>query len=177
MSCPILRRKRATASLLGSEGCVFQSFSALFCYVYVQFMLEIISISLFDTLFYRANCHWCLRLAPFLANASAYSLSTSQLILQPFCCFTYITAHSPTTGSSLTSPGEPPMLSTLKENGKTVVLQWIPGHCNIHDNKQANALAKMGANLKINPQSPMAFGSIRQCIKQTYKTISSMNWT
>ena len=43
-------------------------------------------------------------------------LPTSQLILQPFRCFTYVTAHSPTllsllqvTGSSLTSPGEPPM--------------------------------------------------------------------
>ena len=55
---------------------------------------------------------------------------TSQLILQSFCRFTYITAHSPTlpllhlrhssfvnpsrfsyiTGSSLTSPGDPPMI-------------------------------------------------------------------
>ena len=41
---------------------------------------------------------------------------TSQLILQPFRCFTYVTVHSPTllcfsyvTSSSLNSPGEPPM--------------------------------------------------------------------
>ena len=36
------------------------------------------------------------------SNPSAAS-STPQLILQPFCCFTYIT------GTSHTSPGEPPM--------------------------------------------------------------------
>ena len=80
------------------------------------------------------------------SNTSVFS-STSQLILQPFCCFTYITAHSPTlllfhlrhssfsnpsvasstsqlilqpflrfsyiTGSSLMSPGEPPMVISL----------------------------------------------------------------
>ena len=33
---------------------------------------------------------------------------TSQLILQPFFCFSYVT------DSSLTSPGEPPMFSTVK---------------------------------------------------------------
>ena len=45
------------------------------------------------------------------------ALPMSQVILQPFRCFTYVTAHSPAffrfsyvTGSSLTSPGEPPML-------------------------------------------------------------------
>ena len=50
------------------------------------------------------------------SNPSA-GLPTSQLILQPFHCSTYVTAHSPTffrfslvTGSSLTSPGGPPML-------------------------------------------------------------------
>ena len=31
------------------------------------------------------------------------------------------------------------------------------------------ALAKKGANLKINPQRPMTFGSIKQCIKRTYR--------
>ena len=47
---------------------------------------------------------------------SSVALPMSQLILQPFHCFTYFTVHSPThlslflhPGSSLTSPGEPPM--------------------------------------------------------------------
>ena len=53
---------------------------------------------------------------PTFSNLSFIS-PTSQLILQPFRRFTYVTAHSPTffcfsyvTGSSLTSPGEPPMI-------------------------------------------------------------------
>ena len=45
------------------------------------------------------------------------ALPKSQLILQPFRCFTYVTVHYPTllfrffcvTSSSLNSPGEPPM--------------------------------------------------------------------
>ena len=38
---------------------------------------------------------------------TSVALSTSQLILQPLFCFSYIT------GSSLTSPGEPPMISAV----------------------------------------------------------------
>ena len=46
------------------------------------------------------------------------ALPTSQLILQPFRCFTYVTVHSPkpffrlsyVTSSSLNSPGEPSMI-------------------------------------------------------------------
>ena len=54
----------------------------------------------------------------------SYAVSTSQLILQPFRCFTYDTARSPTllcffyvTGSSLTSPGEPPINERLESTG------------------------------------------------------------
>ena len=42
------------------------------------------------------------------SNPSAAS-STPQLILQPFCCFAYIT------GTSRTSPGEPPMHRGMKK--------------------------------------------------------------
>ena len=51
------------------------------------------------------------------------ALPTSQLILQPFCCFTYLTVHSPTifcfsyvTSSSLMSPGKPPMVTDSIQN-------------------------------------------------------------
>ena len=54
----------------------------------------------------------------------SFALPTSQLILQPFCCFTYVTVHSLTllslllvTGSSLTSPGEPPMMRSRSSQG------------------------------------------------------------
>ena len=54
-----------------------------------------------------------------LSNPSV-ALPTSQLILQPFRCYTNVTAHSPTllsfsyvTRSSLTSPGQPPMIHNI----------------------------------------------------------------
>ena len=54
---------------------------------------------------------------PGLSNPSVAS-PTSQLILLPFRPFTYVTAHYPTlpllhlvTGTSPTSPGEPPMIN------------------------------------------------------------------
>ncbi|KAJ4446881.1 hypothetical protein ANN_13581 [Periplaneta americana] len=61
------------------------------------------------------------------------------------------------------------ILATLKERGKTVALQWIPGHCNLHGNEQADTLAKKGANLKINPRKPLSFNSVKQYIKQLQK--------
>ena len=50
-------------------------------------------------------------------NPSATS-PTSQVILQPFCCFTYIT------GTSHTSPGEPPMHRGMKKHW-TGLLQQV----------------------------------------------------
>ena len=60
------------------------------------------------------------------------ALPTSQLILQLFRCFTYVTAHSPAlfrfsyvTRSSLTSHGEPPMETDSKDEDK------ISGHSTV----------------------------------------------
>ena len=51
------------------------------------------------------------------------ALPTSQLNLQPFRCFTYVTVHSPTlfcfsyaTSSSLNPPGDPPMIKIRSQN-------------------------------------------------------------
>ena len=61
-----------------------------------------------------------------LCHSSFYNpslaLPTPQLILQPFCCFTYVTAHSPTLLLLLlrhkiftyTAPGEPSMEIVLQ---------------------------------------------------------------
>ena len=59
---------------------------------------------------------------------------TSQLILQPFCCFSYIT------GSSLTSPSEPPMLYSwvkclwgpLQHRKFHVDARWAPEYVYTH---------------------------------------------
>ncbi|XP_054716160.1 uncharacterized protein LOC129225673 [Uloborus diversus] len=39
------------------------------------------------------------------------------------------------------------IISSLLETGKDVVLQWIPSHCDIHGNEQANLLAKDASTL------------------------------
>ena len=62
------------------------------------------------------------------------ALTTSQLILQPFRCFTYVTVHSPTffflsyfTSSSLNSPGE--LISNLSVTSPTSQLIIQPFRC------------------------------------------------
>ena len=54
------------------------------------------------------------------------AVPTSQLILQPFRCFTYVTVHSSTLlslllcqSSSLNSPGEPPTVKFILQLSKT----------------------------------------------------------
>ena len=50
---------------------------------------------------------------------------TSQLILQSFFCFAYIT------GSSLTSPGEPSMVSLAVVNGYSTYTEYIELTCTV----------------------------------------------
>ena len=50
---------------------------------------------------------------------------TSQLILQPFFCFSYIT------GSSLTSPGEVPMVCLAVVNGYSTYTEYIELTCTV----------------------------------------------
>ena len=57
----------------------------------------------------------------------------------------------------------------LKQSGKTVVFQWIPGHCGIHGNKQADILAKKGARLPLPLQKPVPYYSTKRYVKQLFK--------
>ena len=70
---------------------------------------------------------------------TSVALPTSQLILQSIRCFTYVTGHSPTllslsyvTGSSLTSPGKPPTMTTgpadncWRTTGDPRTTVWVP---------------------------------------------------
>jgi len=45
----------------------------------------------------------------------------------------------------------------------SLVLQWIPGHTNIHGNEQADKLAKLGASLP-QPNPPISFQTAKQII-------------
>ena len=67
-------------------------------------------------------------------SSPSLSLPTSQLILQPFRCFTYVTAHSPTLllpllrhRFSLTSPSELPMTLTLLIPPPDRIINYAPG--------------------------------------------------
>ena len=105
-------------------------------------------------------------------SPSFVTSTTSQLILQPFPRFTYVTTHSPTlpvasptsqlilqpffrlsyvTGFSLTSPGEPPMLLTRTDQIQTsqeilkLKWNWIG-----HKLRKQNSIEREA--LKWNPQ-------------------------
>ena len=62
------------------------------------------------------------------------------------------------------------LLQELSKNNKTLVLQWIPGHCSIHGNEQADTLAKKGAFLPLTFPKPIAFHTVKNVIKEHYNT-------
>ena len=82
------------------------------CYTYII----VHSLTLPSLLLAHSPTFPTLHLHHSLFSNPSVAFPTSQFILQPFRCFNYITAHSPTLislllrpSSSLTSPGEPPM--------------------------------------------------------------------
>lgn len=60
------------------------------------------------------------------------------------------------------------LLYDLKIRGTNVVLQWIPSHCGIQGNEEADRLAKQGAALP-QPVGPKAYDSIRRMIRAIIK--------
>ncbi|XP_071043823.1 uncharacterized protein [Parasteatoda tepidariorum] len=57
------------------------------------------------------------------------------------------------------------LLEKLKIDGRQVTLQWIPGHCNIYGNEQADMLAKKGTKIIQQPNSNRSFHSTKFYIK------------
>jgi ribonuclease HI len=58
---------------------------------------------------------------------------------------------------------------------KQIALQWIPGHCQIADNKRADALAKKGAKLTQTHLRETSYRSIKLNLKQDSKVYTDMN--
>ena len=53
----------------------------------------------------------------------------------------------------------------ITTHGIQVTLQWIPGHCNIKGNDEADRLAKLGAKCNQDKESA-TYGTAKQIIKQ-----------
>jgi len=54
------------------------------------------------------------------------------------------------------------LIRQLKANHKQIALQWIPGHCQIAGNEQADVLAKKGAKITQTHIKETSYRSIKQ---------------
>ena len=59
-------------------------------------------------------------------------------------------------------------LQATRQNVKSLVLQWIPGHCNIMGNEKADNLAKTGSSLEQTAET-LTFQEVRTIIKSEMK--------
>ena len=66
--------------------------------------------------------------------------------------------------------------SFLEDHRITLVLQWIPSHCNIPGNERADILAKRGAS-KEQPIKPVSQTTAKQIIKSKCKVEWQNTWT
>ncbi|XP_035207174.1 uncharacterized protein LOC118182020 [Stegodyphus dumicola] len=60
-------------------------------------------------------------------------------------------------------------LRNLASLEKTIVLQWVPAHCDVPGNKKADFLAKKSALIKQNISRPLPFHTVRDLIKRSFK--------
>ncbi|XP_073990934.1 uncharacterized protein [Rhodnius prolixus] len=58
-------------------------------------------------------------------------------------------------------------IAVLIERGTRVVLQWVPSHCGLTGNKQADELARRGAEMQ-QPDTPLAFSAVKKVVKSSY---------
>ena len=69
------------------------------------------------------------------------------------------------------------MYQTLQTKHKKIVVQWIPGHCNIAGNDAAATLAKKGSSIIQQCQSGISYHSAKTSIKTYFKNKTLMDPT
>ncbi|KAJ4443755.1 hypothetical protein ANN_05533 [Periplaneta americana] len=67
------------------------------------------------------------------------------------------------------------MLSQLLSLNKRIVFQWIPSHCGILGNENADALAKKGSTATYRPVTKPTYYSVKRFIKSTYLDFNKQN--
>ncbi|KAJ4434291.1 hypothetical protein ANN_22843 [Periplaneta americana] len=67
------------------------------------------------------------------------------------------------------------MLSQLISLNKIIVFQWIPSHCGILGNENADALAKKGSTATYTPVTKFTYYSVKRFIKSTYLDFNKQN--
>ncbi|KAJ4441067.1 hypothetical protein ANN_10917 [Periplaneta americana] len=67
------------------------------------------------------------------------------------------------------------MLSQLISLNKRIVFQWIPSHCGILGNENADALAKKGSTASYRPVTKSTYYSVKRFIKSTYLDFNKQN--
>ncbi|KAJ4434242.1 hypothetical protein ANN_22791 [Periplaneta americana] len=68
------------------------------------------------------------------------------------------------------------MLSQLISLNKRIVFQWIPSHCGILGNENADALAKKGSTATYRPVTKSTYYSVKRFIKSTYLDFNKQNF-
>jgi len=63
------------------------------------------------------------------------------------------------------------LIRQLKANHKQIALQWIPGHCQIAENEQADVLAKKGAKITQTHITETSYHSIKPHLKQVFQSV------
>ncbi|GBL54866.1 hypothetical protein AVEN_75139-1 [Araneus ventricosus] len=64
------------------------------------------------------------------------------------------------------------LLITLTLKGKRIVPQWVPGHCGLWGNEQADFLAKRGTDLLQHPNTATSYWKIKLFLKNLCTTNS-----
>ena len=76
---------------------------------------------------------------------------------------------------SLQSPGEDQIFSDIRQelsllkNKTSVTLQWIPSHCGVGGNEEADRLSKMGSKLEQSAQS-MSYSEAKAILRNKFLT-------
>ncbi|KAJ4439622.1 hypothetical protein ANN_07750 [Periplaneta americana] len=67
------------------------------------------------------------------------------------------------------------MLSQLLSLNKRILFQWIPSHCGILGNENADSLAKKGSTATYRPVTKSTYYSVKRFIKPTYLDFNKQN--